>query len=183
MPPGEIPKDAAALTTTFVLTSVEDANWFVEGADRDSEAVLVESSVVRARATSVWLDANGTPIKTQKDEGDGETIVVLNLGPVLTLDWDCHRQTWLGGWKLPDRPSVEERTLSSGSTAVVFSVTQVLELPNQDEDDEISLVRSHGTTTHRQNSAKRVPHTGHVAGRALRQHAPPGNRVGEDRYR
>ena len=126
------------------MTSIEDANWFVEGADHGSEAVLVKSSVVRTRETNAWLDADGAPIRTKEDERDWSTISMLGLGPVLTLDWDCHGRAWLDGWELPDRPSVEKRTLSSGSTAVVFSVTQVLELPDQDEDDEISLVRFHG---------------------------------------
>ena len=114
LPSGEVPEDAAALTTTYVVTSIEDANWFVEGADHGSEAVLVKSSVVRTRETNAWLDADGAPIRTKEDERDWSTISMLGLGPVLTLDWDCHGRAWLDGWELPDRPSVEKRTYHRG---------------------------------------------------------------------
>ena len=51
-----------------------------------------------------------------------------NLGPALTLDWECHEKAWLSGWPSPAEPSISERVMSSGVTAVVFTVRQPLVL-------------------------------------------------------
>lgn len=69
-------------------------------------------------------------------------MTVGNLSPVLTPDWECHTEAWMSSWSSPDEPSVGERTLASGVTAVVFTVTRAVSVPSQGIDTTIE--RHHG---------------------------------------
>jgi len=51
------------------------------------------------------------------------TVSVINLGPALTPDWECHEKAWLNGWPPPAQSSIGERVLSS---AVVFTLREPL---------------------------------------------------------
>ena len=61
----------------------------------DDATVNVERSRVKVQIDQVWRDAEGKPVKTYEEQGLRHPIDVTNLGPVLTLDWDCHRKAWL----------------------------------------------------------------------------------------
>ena len=88
------------------------------------------------------LDADGDVLSTEDNSGSWAPASVGNLGPVLTLDWECHGKSWLRGWSPDAQPSVGERILPSGVTAVVFSVTQPLVMPGQGID--ATMERHHG---------------------------------------
>ena len=62
--------------------------------------------------------------------GGWTPVSVKNVGPVLTPDWECHEMAWLNGWPPDAHPSIGERVLPSGVTAVVFTVRLPLLLPD-----------------------------------------------------
>ena len=126
-PPGEgFPQGATGLSTSFTVTAIEDSTI---GDGRSTESV--EYQKVHGQSTFIWSDANGIALSTQDEESSGVSISVINQSPVLTLDWDCHEAAWLNSWQTPDEATVEHRTLSSGVTVVVFSVTQAFDIPIQ----------------------------------------------------
>lgn len=131
---------ATETVTTFVVDRIEDAQWSVEG-----RQVLVPGSKAAVRSTTWTKDSAGS-ISADVEESSAPTIQVKNMGPMLTLDWECHKRAWLDGWSGTERardtraqPSVEETTLDSGLTAVVFSVNQVFD---QSGDGTVRTVES-----------------------------------------
>ena len=126
--PGDIPDNSASEVITFTVTDIQSVDWPTDG---DSKT-KVEDSELRALVETTTLDADGNPLRTEKEEIEWTTIGVLSQGPVLTPDWECHAKVWMSGWQTVDTPSVEERTSSSGLTLVVFSLTQPLEVPDKD---------------------------------------------------
>ena len=135
--PTELPEGAAEMSSTFTVDAIETATYV---AGRGSTPIKHPS--VELQVKIVTLDANGTVLSTEDSPGSWVPASVGNLGPVLTLDWECHRKSWLRGWSPDAHPSVSERTLSSGVTAVVFSVTQPLVIP--DQGIEATMERHHG---------------------------------------
>ena len=125
--PGEIPQGAAGQSTSFTVTAIEDSTLGI--GDRSTEPVPYQR--VQVQSTHTWNDASGNTLSTEDAELGGVTISVGNQGTVLTLDWECHRAAWLDSWQTPDEATVEQRTLPSGVTAVVFSVTQAFDIPTQ----------------------------------------------------
>ena len=116
---------ATETVTTFIVDRIEDAQWSVDG-----RQVLVPGSKAAIRTTTRTKDISGS-IGTEVEESSAPTIQVTNMSPVLTLDWECHKKAWLDGWSGTENtraePSVEETTLDSGLTAVVFSINQVFD--------------------------------------------------------
>ena len=140
------PEGTSEVAGSYTVTAIEDSNWSVGEATpgaRGKNVVFVKHSKVKVSSKQVGRDANGNVLGTQEEVLDRATIQVANLGPVLTLDWDCHRQAWLqrqtsgnlpGGGTTNAEYSVEEKTLSSGITAVLFLQTLRLSHPEQDTE-------------------------------------------------
>jgi hypothetical protein len=135
--PGELPEGAAEMSTAFTVSAIETATY---SAGRGS--ARIEHPRVLAQLTTSVRDADGNVLSTEEDSGSSTPASVGNLGPVLTLDWACHRESWLQSWSEGGVASVSERTLSSGVTAVVFSVEQPFVIPAQGID--ATLERHHG---------------------------------------
>ena len=138
---GQIPDSAVSAETTFTVKAVEDRDWVVGDA-----TVSVEHSSVLVTIDQVWRDAQGDAVETYEEEGFRHPIDVTNLGPVLTLDWDCHRKAWLRapwmnvGVQGAAEVSVEGRAISvSQTSAIVFMVAQVMKEP--DRGIEVSTER------------------------------------------
>lgn len=131
---GEIPESAVRAETNFTVKAIEASDRRVGDA-----TVNLKSSRVQVQIDQVWRDEQGKAVKTYEEEGFRAPIMVTNLGPVLTLDWECHRKAWLQapwmnvGVEGAAEVSVEERTLSGSPpiTAMVFSITQIIKLPEQ----------------------------------------------------
>jgi hypothetical protein len=132
---GDIPESVVRAETKFTVKAIEASDQVVGDA-----TVNVERSRVQVQIDQVYRDAEGKAVHTYEEEGFRSPIWVTNLGPVLTLDWECHRKAWLQapwvnvGVEGAAEVSVGERILSSPPiTAVVFSVKQVIKLPEQGE--------------------------------------------------
>ena len=142
--PGGLAEDAARMTTVFTLDDITTATVF--SGDRSATAVAtpvpVEHPGVQIRLTNLVLDADGKTLTRIDDSGQFAPASVGNLGPVLTLDWACHREAWVEDWPEGAVPSVGERVLDAGVTAVVFSVRQPFIIPNV--GIEAVLQRHHG---------------------------------------
>jgi hypothetical protein len=141
--PSGLAEGAARMTSVFTLDEITTASYF-EG-DRSASAatpVPVEHPGVKVRLTNLVLDENGDTLSRIENSGQWAPAAVGNLGPVLTLDWACHREAWVEDWPEGAVPSVGERVLDSGVTAVVFSVRQPFVIPNV--GIEAVLQRHHG---------------------------------------
>ena len=114
------------MSSSFVVSAIGTTTY---SAGRGS--TKIEHPRIGLKVTTVTLDAERNALTTEDDSGSWVPASVSNLGPILTPDWECHRKAWLNGWPPNAQPSVGERTLSSGVTAVVFTVTQPLILPDQ----------------------------------------------------
>ena len=133
----ELPPDAAEMTSTFVVEAIKATQYV---ASRGS--VPIENRRVELRVTNITLDADGNVLTSQDTSGTWSPTSAFNLGPVLTIDWECHETAWLEAWSDEGDASVSERTLSSGVTAVVFTVQQPLVVPAQGID--ATTERYHG---------------------------------------
>ena len=130
---GEIPESAVRAETTTTVKAIEASDWVVGDA-----TINVEHSRVLVQIDQVCRDAKGNAVHTYEEEGFRYPIDVTNLGPVLTLDWECHRKAWLQapwvnvGVEGAAEVYVEERTISSPPTTVMlFSVTQIFKMSEQ----------------------------------------------------
>jgi hypothetical protein len=132
------------MTTVFTLDDITTATVFSgdRSATTTSTAVPVEHPGVQMRLTNLVLDADGETLTKIDNSGQFAPASVGNLGPMLTLDWACHREAWVQGWPDGAVPSVGERVLDAGVTAVVFSVRQPFVIPNV--GIEAILQRHHG---------------------------------------
>ena len=134
---GDLHQDAAELSNTFVVEAIESTQY-VKGRG----AAPIENRSVELRVTNITLDADGMVLTTEDGSGTWAPASVVNLGPVLTPDWECHETAWMAAWSDEGDASVGERTLSSGVTAVVFTVRQPFVIPAQGID--ATLERHHG---------------------------------------
>ena len=134
---GELHEDAAEMSSTFVVEAIESTQY-VAGRG----AAPIENRSVELRVTNITLDADGMVLTTEASSGTWAPASVVNLGPVLTPDWECHETAWLAAWSETGEASVGERTLSSGVTAVVFTVRQPFVISAQGID--ATLERHHG---------------------------------------
>ena len=135
--PDELPQYAAEMSSAFVVIAIESSQY-VAGRG----ATPIEDRRVEARMTNATLDGAGNVLTTEDDSGTWSPTSVVNLGPVLTPDWECHETAWLQAWSDEGGASVGERTLSSGVTAVVFTVRQPFVIPAQGID--ATMERHHG---------------------------------------
>ena len=140
--PTELPVGAAEVSTTFTVDAIGTATYAGGRGD-----VPIEHPTVQLKVTNVTRDADGNVLSTEDDPRVARGISwtpasVMNLGPALTPDWECHQEAWMNGWPAPAQPSVGERVLSSGVRAVMFTVGQPLLLPDQGVDATIE--RHHG---------------------------------------
>ena len=115
------------IVKTFVVDRIDDAQWTVDG-----RLVLVRGSNAVIRSLS-WGMSEEEPVDSfpNVEELVSVTIKVTDLSPVLTLDWECHKQAWMDGRAGVEEggdgvyePSFEETVLDSGLRVVIFSVTQ-----------------------------------------------------------
>ena len=125
------------MSSTFVVVEFESTQY-VAGRG----AAPIENSTVEARVTNITLDADGNVLTSEDNSGIWSPASVVNLGPVLTPDWECHETAWLEAWSDEGDASVGERTLSTGVTAVVFTVRQPFVIPAQGIDATVE--RHHG---------------------------------------
>lgn len=125
--PGKVPANAAELSTTFTIEAIETSTFAEDG-----ESEPVEYPVVRGRFRNVVRDPEGGVVDTGEGEVRGVAVAVRNLSPVLAPDWGCHELAWEDGWPADTETAVREETLPSGVEAVVFSVTQPLDVPDQE---------------------------------------------------
>ena len=117
------------LVTVFTVVGFEDSDWSVGPA-----SIAGKDSNANVKSASVTVDALGAITASEPAEALLPTVKVTGLGPVLTLDWECHRRVWMSGWEGTTRggatlsvPSVEEIRLQSGTRATVFAVDQTFE--------------------------------------------------------
>ena len=140
--PTELPGGAAEVSMTFTVDAIGTTTYAGGGGDAP-----IEHPTVQLKVTNVTRDADGNVLSTEDDPRVARGISwtpasVMNLGPALTPDWECHEKAWLNGWPPPAQPSIGERVLSSGVTAVVFTVRQPLLVPDQGID--ATTERHHG---------------------------------------
>ena len=108
------------------MIAIDGATWRPGGKD-----TFIENSKLQVQVTSVSKDANGNALATEDKEETRGTIYVINLGPLLTPDWECHKKAWLQGWPPGVKSSVGERTLASVKNAILFSIKSDLSNPQQ----------------------------------------------------
>ena len=117
----DLPAEAAHLSRIFVVDAIGSTT---HSSGRDDTPI--EHPTIQLEITNVTRDADGSALSAEDDpraaRGSWTPASVTNLGPALTPDWECHRNAWLNGWNSPTQPSISEGVLSSGVTAVVFTV-------------------------------------------------------------
>ena len=121
------------LYTTFTITGVDDGGLEIDGGTQQVEhgRVSVQVDLVRAMVTGQWLS-------TRQESLASTTVAITDLAPAVTLDWECHRRTWLrSSGDGPDggaegQRSVEDSVLPSGMEVVVFTVEQDDSDPEED---------------------------------------------------
>ena len=114
--PSQADLNGSEQSTTFRVTEIGD--W-VELLERGKEITAKNARIV------VHSTEGGGAVSTYEAVNVAPAVSVASLGPVLTPDWGCHRDAWLRSWSESDSvPSVSERVLPVGVTAVVFSVVQ-----------------------------------------------------------
>lgn len=133
----EVAKDTVK---TFVVDRIDDAQWTVDG-----RLVLVKGSKAVIRSLSWGMSGEeALDSSPNVEEFVLPTIKVTDLSPILTLDWECHKQAWMDGRVVTQEvgnvfvePSLEESTLDSGLPVVIFSITQV---PAQSGDNTMQTL-------------------------------------------
>ena len=138
-----LPEGTSEVSTSYTVTAITDSEWVVNPGSREGGGeprVLADFKRVQVHSNQVMRDVNGNVLDTQEQVLNGNTIYVAGLSPVLTLDWNCHQQAWLerpttsnlpGGGMNSAEHTVEEKTLSSGITAVMFLQTLITSVPEQ----------------------------------------------------
>ena len=110
------------LATTITVLSITTAEWSVGGS-----ATTVADSQVRLQHTTEASELDGTLVDSETQEFESPSIRVLSLSPVLTMNWECHRQAWLEGEPTnllassTTQHTVEERTFPSGMEVIIFA--------------------------------------------------------------
>ena len=134
--PSELPRSAAEVSTRLSVATIGTTRVGARGATPAEKPQLEGSSFELVR------DADGKLLSTSDTAISSSPASVVNLGPVLTLDWDCHRESWLRSWEETGGASVVEERLASGVTAVVFEVEQPFVVPDRGIDAVVE--RRHG---------------------------------------
>ena len=147
------------MSTEFTVSGIETATY---SAGRGS--TIIEHPSLLAQVTAWVLDADGNVLSTQDSSGSWTSAAVGNLGPVPTLDWACHSESWLKTASDVGVSSVSERTLSWGVTAVVFTVQRPFDIPDQGIETTMDVHNDYDKATGRM-LLQEVPATGALNGR------------------
>ena len=131
--PTEIPEAVTDASRTFTVDVIGTTSYA-----SGRNVTPMEHPAIELTVTNMTRDSDGNVLSTEEDtraaRGGWTPASVTNFGPALTPDWECHKTAWLSGWPSPAEPSVNERVLSSGVTAVIFTiftVRQPLLVPSQ----------------------------------------------------
>ena len=135
-------QSGAFVTTHIDVSAVSDGY-----VDSDGEAVIVRGGVVEGTMED-RSDEEGVPAAPVVPFSHS-TVSSIDEGPVLTIDWECHRNAWLTHVDVSEKRTpekfrgptvyeriVEERTLGSGVEVMVFKLKR----------DEPGLLSSRFTT-------------------------------------
>ena len=156
--PTELPLGATEVSTTFTVDAIGTTAY-----SGGQSVAPIDDHTVQLQVTNVTGDAYGNILSTEADprvaRGGWTPVSVKNVGPVLTPDWECHESAWLNGWPPNAQPSIGERVLSSGLTAVVFTVRLPLLLPDLGIDGTTERHHGYDRLTGRE-VLREVRHTG-----------------------
>lgn len=138
--PGEERKfQQTDLITTYRVTGFEDNEQTVDG-----ETVIVEHGTVHLEAEHEQLTLQGQWLSSQRAEFSTTTVAVAATTPVLTPDWDCHRDAWLAIQRdsgeedgATEEYTVEDAVLTLGVEAIVFRRAE--SRVSENEDGEMSF--------------------------------------------
>ena len=156
-----LPAGAFEASSTYLVMEIKDSTWSVGETDRGSRggnSVLVEHSKMEIHVTQAIRDADGNVLETTEEVLNGSTISSASLSPVLTLDWECHRQAWSqrpttgdfpGGGSTRATHTVGEKTLFSGTVAVLFLQTLNVSAPEQEIEITTEMVAGYDVLTGR----------------------------------
>lgn len=121
-------QSAAFVTTHITVTGVSDG--VIESG---GEQVIVRGGVVEGTMED-RSDERGVPPAPALPFSHS-TVSSLDQGPVLTIDWECHRNTWLSHVDVSEKRTpenfrgpteyeriVEDRVLDSGMEVIVFKL-------------------------------------------------------------
>lgn len=116
------------VTTHINVTSIADGVT-----DSGGERVVVPGGVVEGTMEDRSDDVEAPPAPLVPFSHS--TVSALDEGPVLTIDWECHRNAWLTHVDVSEKRTpekfrgpteyeriVEERTLDSGIEVIVFKL-------------------------------------------------------------
>ena len=119
--PSQADLNASEQSTTFRVMEIGD--W-VSLTEQGKEITAKNARIV-VHSTETMRGAGGSIMSNYEAENTTGAVSVANGGPVLTLDWGCHRDAWLQrSRETGSLASVSERVLPSGLVAVVFSVVE-----------------------------------------------------------
>ena len=87
----ELPVGAAEVSTTFTVDAIGTTTHGGRG------DVPMEHPTIQLKVTNVTRDADGNVLSTEDDPRVARGIrwtpsSVMNLGPALTPDWECHEK-------------------------------------------------------------------------------------------
>ena len=154
----ELPVGAAEVSTTFTVDAIGTTTY-----SGGQGVAPIDHPTVQLQVTNVTRDADGNVLSAEADprvaRGGWTPVSVKNVGPALTPDWECHEKAWLSGWPSVAQPSVGERALSSGVTAVVFTVRLPLLFPDLGIDATTERHHGYDRLTGRE-VLREVRHTG-----------------------
>ena len=134
------------LTTTYTVAALEDKKIVAGGS---SEQIIDSSARMDVKLEHGLL--NGRWLSTQTLELSSSTVKTVELGPVLSLSWECHKQAWLekAGEGRPDDGrerefAVEDVVLDTGMEVVSFVSKEAFSETVDDEINHISITRETG---------------------------------------
>ncbi len=92
-------RDGGQSSVTFTLTGLDDGgrNWLVDEAS--GKRAHIENSETSVHITTVYRDDEGNTLEATDYDEEWGTIIISGVErqPLLTPDWDCHRNAWLTG--------------------------------------------------------------------------------------
>ena len=142
---GKIPEDPRDLrdggqsSVTFTLTGLDDGgrNWLMDEAS--GKRARIENSEASVHVTTVYRDGEGNALEaTDRDEKWANFVFAGSKQPLLTPDWDCHRNAWLTGGIPSSRDTTRESSVGEielpTRSIVLFIEITAWDAP--DDDDE-----------------------------------------------
>jgi hypothetical protein len=132
------------MSTEFMVNGIETATY-----SEGRGSARIEHPSLKAQLTALVLDADGNVLSTDESSGSWRPASVVNMGPVLTLDWACLTESWLQTASDGGVTSVSERDLASGVTAVVFTSRQHFVIPAEGIDATMEINNGYDKATGR----------------------------------